>query len=75
MKLMKLRLATGFGLALFMATIMIIAAAPIQAAVWNADVGAQSTDEGNQALAFLSSELWIHAGDSIAFGFPTNEPQ
>ncbi len=53
---------------------VLIAAVPVQAAVWNADVGAQSTDEGNQALAFLSSELWIHAGDSIAFGFPTNEP-
>src|SRR5216683_4307308 len=60
MKLMKLRLATGLGLALFMATIM-IAAAPVQAAVWNADAGAQSTGEGNQALAFLSREPWLHA--------------
>src|SRR5712692_2168010 len=52
----------------------LIAAAPIQAAVWHASVGAQSADKGNQALAFLPSELWIHAGDRIAFKFPTAEP-
>jgi plastocyanin len=51
----------------------LIAAEPVQAAVWNADVGVQSTDEGNQGLGFLPSELWIHAGDSIAWRFPTAE--
>ncbi len=32
---------------------------------WTATVGAQSTDQGQQALAFLPNEIWIHAGDSI----------
>src|SRR5215472_8293282 len=36
-------------------------------------LGAQSTDEGIQALAFLPNELWIHAGDSITWTFPTHE--
>jgi len=52
----------------------VMSAAPVQAAVWNALVGVQSTDLGNQALAFLPSELWIHAGDSIAWKFATAEP-
>ncbi|HTD43350.1 MAG TPA: plastocyanin/azurin family copper-binding protein [Bryobacteraceae bacterium] len=52
----------------------VMSAAPVQAAVWNALVGVQSTDLGNQALAFLPSELWIHAGDSIAWNFATAEP-
>jgi plastocyanin len=52
---------------------VLIAARPVQADVWHADVGAQSTDQANQALAFLTSELWIHAGDSIAFTFATGE--
>jgi plastocyanin len=51
----------------------VVSAAPVQAAVWNAGVGVQSTDPGNQALAFLPSELWIHAGDSIVWRFPTAE--
>jgi plastocyanin len=51
----------------------VVSATPVQAAVWNADVGVQSTDLGNQGLAFLPSELWIHAGDSIVWSFPTAE--
>jgi len=43
------------------------------AATWKATVGAQSSDEGIQALAFLPNELWIHAGDSITWTFPTHE--
>jgi plastocyanin len=43
------------------------------AATWQAISGAQSADEGIQALAFLSNELWIHAGDSITWTFPTPE--
>lgn len=37
-------------------------------------VGAQSTDEGKQALAFLPNEIWIHAGDSVTWNFSTDEP-
>ncbi|MBZ5624171.1 MAG: hypothetical protein LAQ69_36555 [Acidobacteriia bacterium] len=36
---------------------------PVKAATWNAAVGAQSADKGKQALAFLSSELCIYAGE------------
>jgi plastocyanin len=45
----------------------------VRATTWQAISGAQSTDEGIQALAFLSNELWIHAGDSITWTFPTPE--
>jgi len=40
---------------------------------WYATVGAQSDDQGEQALAFLPNEIWIHAGDSITWTFDTNE--
>jgi len=43
------------------------------AAIWQATAGAQSTDEGIQALAFLTNELWVHAGDSVRWTFPTPE--
>jgi plastocyanin len=36
-------------------------------AQWKATVGAQSTDMGHQALAFLPNEIWIHAGDRITW--------
>jgi len=39
---------------------------------WFATVGAQSTDQGQQALAFLPNEIWIHAGDSIKWTFDTD---
>ncbi len=42
-------------------------------AQWRATVGAQSDDKGRQALAFLPSEIWIHAGDSITWKFVTDE--
>src|ERR1700738_1536476 len=43
------------------------------AATWRATVGAQSTDEGIQALAFLPNGLWIHARDSLTWTFPAPE--
>jgi len=52
---------------------VVIAPQVAHATVWQAIVGAQTTDEGIQALAFLSNELWIHAGDSITWTFPTHE--
>jgi plastocyanin len=52
---------------------VVIAPQVVHATVWQAIVGAQSTDEGIQALAFLSNELWIHAHDSITWTFPTHE--
>jgi plastocyanin len=40
---------------------------------WHATVGAQSTNKGRQALAFLPNEIWIHAGDSITWKAETDE--
>jgi len=40
---------------------------------WQVQVGAQTGDKAYQALAFLPNELWIHAGDSITWTFPTSE--
>ena len=45
----------------------------VQGAQWRATVGAQNNSEGMQALAFLPNEIWIHAGDSIVWNFPTGE--
>jgi plastocyanin len=53
--------------------VVLIAPQTVQAAAWEATVGAQSSDMGRQALAFLANELWIHAGDSITWTFPTPE--
>jgi plastocyanin len=36
---------------------------------WYATVGAESDDQGQQALAFLPNEIWIHVGDSITWTF------
>jgi plastocyanin len=44
------------------------------ATVWKAWAGAQTPDLGNQILAFLPNEFWIHAGDSIQFTFLATEP-
>jgi plastocyanin len=43
------------------------------AADWHITFGAESPDRGSQALAFLPNEIWIHAGDSIHWSFPTHE--
>src|SRR5712691_9410552 len=52
---------------------VVIAPQVVQATTWQAISGAQSANEGIQALAFLSNELWIHVGDSITWTFPTPE--
>ena len=46
----------------------------VRAQSWQATAGAQSADQGVQALAFLPNEVWIHAGDSVTWTFPTGEP-
>jgi len=40
---------------------------------WNATVGGQSADMSKQAVAFLPSEIWIHAGDSITWTFNSGD--
>src|ERR1700686_4747678 len=58
-----------------MAAILMAGAAgtAVQAKDWQAIAGAESPDRGRQALAFLPNELWVHAGDSIRWTFPTHE--
>jgi plastocyanin len=46
---------------------------PTPGKTWLATVGAQSNDEGRQALAFLPNEIWIHAGDFIKWTFDADE--
>jgi hypothetical protein len=45
------------------------------AAQWNATVGAQGNDKGDQALALLPNESWIHAGDRTTWTFEADEIQ
>ena len=40
---------------------------------WQVQVGADAGNKAYQALAFLPNELWIHAGDSVIWTFPTSE--
>src|SRR2546430_16611475 len=51
---------------LFVLAVLIVPQA-VWATTWQAIAGAQSTDEGTQALAFLPNELWVHVGDSITW--------
>lgn len=45
----------------------------VRAEDWQALAGVESQDRGSQALAFLPNEIWIHAGDTIRWTFPTHE--
>ena len=58
-----------------MAALLMAGSVPraVQAAVWQANAGVQNGDLGNQGLAFLPNELWIHAGDSIRWTFASDE--
>ncbi len=58
------------GLMLVIAVLIIPRSAEAQ---WQATVGAQSSDLGRQAMAFLPNEIWIHAGESITWTFATDE--
>ena len=40
---------------------------------WRIQVGAQSRNQGIQALKFYPEEIWINAGDNIVFNFATGE--
>jgi plastocyanin len=45
----------------------------LRATEWFATVGAQTTDKGGQALAFLPNEIWIHTGDSITWTWAADD--
>jgi plastocyanin len=61
-----------FGM-LLVAALVAHQAVRVVAADLQAVAGAQSADNGKQALAFLANELWVHVGDSITWTFPTAE--
>jgi plastocyanin len=67
----SITLVTLCGWAFVLSTI--IAPRAVCAATWYATAGAERTDGGVQALAFLPNGLWIHVGDSITWTFPTPE--
>lgn len=71
--LIAIRRSTVFCGLLVLASLIAPPAASIAAAQVRAVVGAQSRDQGRQALAFLPNELWIHAGESVTWTFPTDE--
>lgn len=40
---------------------------------WHANVGAETKDMAQQALAFLPNEIWIHVGDTITWTWQSDE--
>ncbi len=58
----------------FVCAPLLLMPALVQAQDWHVQVGAQSHDKGRQVIAFLPNEVWIHAGDSVAFTVATDEP-
>jgi plastocyanin len=58
----------------FVCAPLLLTPALVQAQDWRVQVGAQSHDKGQQLIAFLPNELWIHAGDSVSFTVATDEP-
>ena len=60
--------------ALILAVLVWVVSSAVQAQqLWQANVGAQSHDQGRQAFAFLPNELWIFAGDSITWTSRSDE--
>ena len=66
----KWRLLSRIGLCLALSGSF---AGRMRAAEWHAAVGAETSGRGGQALAFLPNEMWVRAGDSIRWTFPTHE--
>ena len=63
-------------MASFMVALILMAGAvttAVRAEEWRVLVGLESSTRGSQALAFLPNELWIHAGDSVRYIYPTHE--
>lgn len=58
----------------FICALLLLTPTLVQAQDWQVQVGAQSKDMGKQVIAFLPNEIWIHAGDSVAFSVVTDEP-
>lgn len=71
--LTSIRVSTVFWCMVVLATLIAPQAIPDAAAQVQAITGAQSSDMGKQALAFLPNELWVHVGESVTWTFPTAE--
>jgi plastocyanin len=69
----SIRFSAVFHCVLVLAVLIAPQAIAVAAEQTQAIAGAQSSDKGNQALAFLPNELWVHVGDSITWAFPTDE--
>ena len=72
-RLTSIRFSTVVCCAAIVAGLIAPPVVPIVAAQGQATAGAQSRDEGLQALAFLPNELWVHVNDSVTWTFPTAE--
>ena len=66
----NLALLTVVTMLMFVAATQVV---PAAASDTQATVGAQSEDQGKQALAFFPNELWVHVGDSIRWTFATDD--
>jgi plastocyanin len=62
------------GLRWWLLSVAVIVPSAVQAQSWQATAGAQSSDRGTQALAFLPNEIWVHAGDTVTWILGTDEP-
>jgi len=71
--LLSVRFPAVFCGIVVMATLTAPPGVPEAAAQVQVTAGAQSGDKGNQALAFLPNELWIHVGESVTWTFATDE--
>jgi plastocyanin len=63
----SIRFSAVFTWMLVPVVLIVPKAAKAAGAEWQASVGAQNQDAAKQAMAFLPNELWIYAGDSIAW--------
>lgn len=74
MPVVKLKMKRNLSTMGFICVLLLAMPALVQAQDWQVQVGAQSRDMGRQVIAFLPNELWIHAGDSVAFTIASDEP-
>jgi plastocyanin len=65
-------LDSRFVLRSFLTLALFIAPPAVRGDTWQATAGAQTSNKGTQALAFLPGEFWVHAGDSITWRFVTD---
>ena len=71
---LKQHLRMKFSTLGFVGSCLLLVPTLAHAEEWQVLAGAQSHDKGQQVLAFLPNELWVHAGDSVTFTVTTDEP-